>query len=223
MRKEKIFLILALFVTPKKLLHVFHLLLVIIPSYYLIGCSPYTRVTPSYRTIKYDKSHFKNTIIVKDDEFEAGVEISTMKGYSAERSQATRWWTDVFLRGYIDKTTGEKSYQVYVFLVHRKGLWRHPYQVNYGFPRKTSKTMATVSDVDCSGSQFWGCAMYENFGFMVDEKELRFIQNSSSQSMEAFEFQVNCEVGEDFIESISKTEIDAFLEFMDDYEFIKMR
>lgn len=193
---------------------------------FMSGCAAHYQQLNKEKFFSLDKQHFKNTITIKDDEFEPTVVITTAKGFSEKYGLLGIVWNDAFLRGFINKNTGDKSIQVYVIKNHQGDGWLFPYQVNYGKPLRTQEVIKIDSDVDCTGSTYTGCTYFEHFAFDVDESELRRIQNESTEEdfkTKAWLFKVKCKSGEDYMEGLPLPEIIAFLEVMDSYKPVKAR
>ena len=164
-----------------------------------------------------DKQHFIDTITIKDDAFETYVVISTLNGFIQNWPRRHRLQPDSFLRGYIDKKTGIKSFKVYVHLKHYTGNWLYPYQANYGRPLRTSETIRVSSDVDCGG---YSCRYDEHAVFTVDEAELRRMETLTPEDIatKTWVFKLKNQGGEDIMDGFNVNEILGFLEVMDNYK-----
>ncbi len=73
------------------------------------------------RYLAISKEQYKSLVSIKDDPLETVAVLSTQKGFRQKHGLANVVWNDFFLRGYMDKTTGNKSIQVYAALEHTSG------------------------------------------------------------------------------------------------------
>lgn len=190
----------------------------------LSGCL--TGPTKLEDALALDINHFKSTMNIKDDEFEPIVVFSTLKGLQGKQGLLGVVGTDEFLRGFLDKRTGQKSYQVYVNFRHRAGQWLFPYQANYGRPLMTTKVDRIGSDVDCTGSRYSGCSYRETIVFSVPEKEFRRVQENATPAdfkTKAWKFKVKTKAGEDYLSAILLPEVIALMDAMDEYQPVQMQ
>ena len=110
-------------------------------------CAPNTRMgTPPPMVTKekvdaldLSKDHFKNSISIIDDPSDKVAELNTSNGYKA--------LNDSFLRAFINKKTGEISFQVYIIMCY-EGLWRYYSSVNYEGAHELLSAKLTVFDRD---------------------------------------------------------------------------
>lgn len=168
--------------------------------------------------LNLNKAHFLSKIEVVDDEFETEVKISTQKCYYKTYGLLNVVWDDVFLRGFISKETKQKIYQVYVIKRYKGSGWLNPYQANFGSPIKGREINVIDTDVDCITSSIGvECTYLEQFTFDITEEEITSIIdkiNSQVDVNKIWSFRVKNKSGEDYMESLSLYEIEAFLEKM---------
>lgn len=174
------------------------------------------------RALELPVGHFKETMRIDDDPLETVATFSTADGFKATQGLLRVVWSDAFLRGFIDKQTGLKHYQVYVVLRHTNGDWHWPYQANYGRPLRTTEARRIGSDVDCSVSGVYGSCKYEEHAvFDVDEEELRRVQRDATPqdfTTKVWGFKLKNKSGNDYDDGLLLAEIVALLEVMDSYE-----
>lgn len=185
------------------------------------GCAATFQKREVDRVFSLNVEHFKNTISIQDDGLESVAVISTEKGYSTKHGLLNVVWNDLFLRGFIDKKSGVKSYQVYVALAHRSNNWLTPYQVNYGKPLKTASAKKIHSDVDCTASKYSGCTYFEHFTFKPEESELRrIVEKAKPEDFKkaTWKLRIKTQGGQDINEFIPLPEVIAFMEVMDSYK-----
>lgn len=173
------------------------------------------------RYLGISKEEYKALITIKDDPLETIAVLSTQAGFKQKHGLANVVWNDFFLRGYIDKTTGVKSIQVYAALEHISGTWLHPYQANYGKPLKTTPVTKIGSDVDCSASNLYGsCKYLEHVGFTLAQEELIRIEGiiKSDPTNQFWIFKLKTRAGNDIIDGFTKNEFAALIEKMNEYK-----
>lgn len=177
--------------------------------------------------LSLDVDHFKQTMHVKDDPMEVSATFSTHKGFQAKHGLLGVVWSDSFLRGFVDKRTGEKTFQVYVVLRHTTNQWALPYQANYGRPLRTSPVQRVSSNVDCSAKDLYGSCRYEEHAvFTVEEAELRRVQRDATPEdfkSKGWLFKVKNRSGQDYDDGILLPEVIALLEAMDSYAPVAMQ
>tara|TARA_R110002096_G_scaffold245529_2_gene437764 strand:+ start:56 stop:655 length:600 start_codon:yes stop_codon:yes gene_type:complete len=169
--------------------------------------------------LKLDVDHFKQHLTIEDDEFENIVVFSTHQGLKNTSG------TDEFLRGFIDKRTGIKTYQVYVSMKHRSGQWLYPYRASFGRPLITTQTKRIGSDVDCY-SRYSSCRYVEIVTFMIPEKEVLRVANNATPAdfkTSAWKFKIKTKASEDYLGAILLPEILALIDTMNNYEPIRTR
>src|SRR5216684_5684218 len=77
--------------------------------------------------------HFRDTATVKDDPVAAVTTISTENGYVEHRGLMRMVWNDEYLTSVIDEKTGQKSFQVYAWIIYG-GRWRAYETASYQTP-----------------------------------------------------------------------------------------
>lgn len=183
----------------------------------LAGCAhkPYDHKAEVARMWSLDKQHFLNTITVKDDPLETHIEVNTFAGYAQNWPLNQPIETDFALRGYINKKTGAKQYQVYAKIKNRME-WFFPYQANFGKPLQTAKVKRISSDVNCKK---YYCEHYEDVLFMVPETELRRMLTLTPAEIKTKTWQakIKTKAGHNVRDGFNVNEILAFLEVMDRY------
>lgn len=172
------------------------------------------------RYLELSKESIKPLINVKDDPLEAVVTFDTKNVFQQRHGLANVVWNDFFLRGFIDKTTGDRVVQVYAALEHVSGSWLFPYQVNYGKPLTSEPVTKISSDVDCSAKDLWrSCKYNEHVGFTIKQEEVdrlkSVIKNDPTNLFWVFKLKTNS--GIDVSDGITKFEFAALFERMDEY------
>jgi hypothetical protein len=159
--------------------------------------------------------HFSATIKAKDDALET---IAAFDTYSGWREQPS----DVFLRAFVDKRTGEVEYQLYAS-VSTKGDWQFYDRINYQAPDQTvqeGKLIRVGSDVDCGAVRYGGkCRVYEDEIFVVPESLLRALADMYAPGRAvAWQFKLKGKYMDgDYLNGIAPAEAAGLLAVVDRY------
>jgi starvation-inducible outer membrane lipoprotein len=116
-----------------------------------------------------DTQHFKDITTVANVQSGSAVEFSTLNGYRPEKFIGVGW-LDSFLKGYVNKKTGKRYYQVYQFISYQGRGWRLYQQVDYETPEgKTSKPLTRYHRelLNCASSR--GCTYEEHVVFDTEK------------------------------------------------------
>jgi len=165
--------------------------------------------------------HFKNTARVKDDSLDTIATISTANGFQEIPEQLGTVCNDNFLRAFIDKKSGKKSFQVYQIVYtqdNNKVGWSFFQSVNFETPSgPSSKPVRNIkTDIECKGSL--GCLYVEHIAFDVDETLLRTIANQYTPGQQlAWKFRLNSKSGKSYNDAILPAEIAGLLDRVDEY------
>jgi len=199
--------------------------ILILTAAVVAGCS--TTQQQMDQALSLDVDHFKQTMQVRDDQLETVVVFSTQDGFVQKHGLLGIVWSDSFLRGYIDKRTGEKTYQCYVAMRHTMGDWARPYQANYGKPLRTQDVRKVDSDVDCSGSDLYGSCKYEEhvvFEIHPDEVLRIWMEVTPDDfKVKVWRFRIKNQGTEDYDDGILLPEMLALVEVMNEYQFEPMQ
>jgi hypothetical protein len=161
--------------------------------------------------------HFRDTATVADDPADPLITISTEKGFAEHHGLLREVWNDEFLRGEIDKKTGQKSYQVYASITY-SGNWRFYETANYQGaqgPRSAAATQIGKEAVNCP---LGACTYTERLAFGVDESLLRQLAAGYVPGKPTiWHFRLIAKSGPDYSGGLSNAEIAGFLAKMDEY------
>ena len=127
----------------------------------IVGCVS-THQTAKKEVFNLDTQHFKETTTVANVLSDSVVEFSTLNGYRPEKFTGVGW-LDSFLKGYVNKKTGKKDYQVYQFISYQGRGWRLYHRVDYQTPAGgTSKPLTRYHRelLNCASSR--GCTYEEH-------------------------------------------------------------
>jgi hypothetical protein len=193
--------------------------------FFMTGC---VTNPPIDRPPKSDeKQHFKKTVTIKDHPSQAVVTFSTVKGFQEKHSTDNVVWDDNFLRGFIDKKTKAKTYQVYNVIYYAGSgtdfRWKHFNQAKYQTPEGDKSTPTTLikKHEDCTAIQFHGQCLYsEHIIFKIDGELLRLLAKSyalNTPKERTWQYQLISESGENRSDKLQIAEMAGLLEKMDEY------
>lgn len=191
----------------------------------ITGCAP-TREATIKQILSLDTQHFKDTITIKDDASDTVAEFSTLNGYRQKKFLGIDW-LDSFLRGFINKKTGKRSYQVYQFISYQGRGWRFYNRVDYETPegpRSKALTRFHEEVMNCSSSI--DCTYEEHVVFDVEEALLREIAERSPEiqgklnaqgKIIAWSYKLYSKAGHELEYGLPPAEVAGLLERMDEY------
>jgi PDZ domain len=161
--------------------------------------------------------HFRDTATVKDDPAGAMTTISTEKGFMEHRGPLRMVWNDEFLKGVIDKKTGQKSFQVSAWITYNGG-WRSyettEYQTANG-PRSVRVTQIRKEAVNCPVGE---CTYTEHLEFPVGEEFLRRLAAERVPARpDIWRYRFVAKAGPDYSGGLSTAEIAGLLAKVDAY------
>ncbi len=191
----------------------------------ITGCVPTHEATVK-QILSLDARHFKDTITIKDDASDTVAEFSTLNGYRQNKFLGIDW-LDSFLRGFINKKTGKRSYQVYQFISYQGRGWRFYNRVDYETPegsRSNALTRFHKEAMNCSSSI--DCTYEEHVVFDVEEALLREIAKRAPEiqgklnaqgKIIAWSYKLYSKAGHELEYGVPPAEVVGLLERMDEY------
>jgi hypothetical protein len=173
------------------------------------------------------KQHFKETVMINEYASQTVITFSTVKGYQRRHSLHNVVWDDNFLRGFVNRTDGSKSYQIYNVIYYANSgtdkPWKSFNQVNYQTPtgRDLIQTTPIKQHEDCSALPRYGQCLYsEHLVFQIDEALLRkmakFYQENPGRE-NFWQYELIPKSGPPYNDKLSVAEIAGLLERMDEY------
>ncbi len=145
------------------------------------GCVSTRRATKK-ELLNLDVQHFIDTTIVADVLSNTVAEFSTLNGYRPKKFIGIGW-LDSFLKGYLNKKTGKRYYQVYQFVSYQGRGWRLYNRVDFETPEgKKSKPLTRYHRelINCSSPR--GCTYEEHVVFDIEENLLKKIAKPAPSS-----------------------------------------
>lgn len=176
-----------------------------------------------------DETHFKRTIVIRDDPTQDAIVFSTIRGLQEKQVTTGQVWNDNFLRGFIDKRTGQKTYQVYnVVYYGGSGIqtsWKHFKQANYDTLQGIKLTPTTIlkEEEDCTPLAVYGqCVYNEHVTFKVEGQLFETLSPLyKPESTKEWQYTLVSETRESYRDRITLAEIAGLLASMDGYELPK--
>jgi hypothetical protein len=184
------------------------------------GCAASSREAQVQTAVNLSRDHFRLTATTKDDSLDTTATITTINGFMEKRGLLGVVWDDNFLRGFVDKKTGNTTIQLYQIIYYQGSGWNFYQTVNFETPTGPESRPATVikRDVDCTGSRYSGCTYTEHVAFDVDERLLRTIaQRYQPGAMVGWKFKFSAKSGSDYNDGMLGAEIAGFLDALDSY------
>jgi len=174
-----------------------------------------------------EKQHFKKTVTIKDHPSQAVITFSTVKGFQEKHNTHNVVWDDNFLRGFIDKRTKAKTYQVYNVIYYAGSgsdfRWKHFSQAKYQTPEgeKSIPTTLIKKHEDCTAIQFHGQCLYsEHIIFKIEGALLRMLAKSNALNTpkeRTWQYQLISKSGENRSDKLQIAEMAGLLESMNEY------
>jgi hypothetical protein len=181
-------------------------------------CSVNADILPKKTSLpSLDMEHFRDTATVKEDPSDSTTTITTEKGYVDHQGLLRTVWNDEYLKGVIDKKTGQKSFKVEAWMTYQ-GRWRTyqtaSYQGSSG-PKSVPAVQLSKDLVNCAAGS---CMNVERLEFPVDEALLRQLSAVNTPGRPTmWQFKLIAKSGPDYVAGLSSAEIAGFLAKVDDY------
>jgi hypothetical protein len=161
--------------------------------------------------------HFRDTATVKEDPLGGAATITTENGFAERTGPMRMVWNDEFLSGVIDKKTGQKSYQVYAWIIY-SGRWRSYETATYQSASGPQSVPATKIGSSAANCAVGDCTYTERIAFPVDEELLRRLAAGYAPGKAAvWAYRFIAKTGPDFAGGISSAEIAGLLAKVDEY------
>ena len=168
-------------------------------------------------------THFRDATTVQDGEYDTLVAFTTRPGFEMRQGPMASVNADTFLRGYIDKKTRTRTFEVHQLIKYTDKKRRNYKSARYKTARGPKSIGLTLlwSDVECILTSGKGCTYQEHIGFRVSERFLRDIAASyGSDNGRAPSWSLNFvpQSGDDFQAQIMAAEVKGLLDRMSEYE-----
>jgi PDZ domain len=183
----------------------------------VLGLTANTAYAKDPPLLSLTPEHFRDTATVKDDPVEAVTIISTENGYAEHKGPMRMVWNDEYLRSVIDKKTGQKSFQVYAWIIYG-GRWRSYETANYQTPAGPKSVPAIQIGRETANCAVGDCLYTERVAFPVDEDLLRQLAAGNvpgKPTIWAYKF--IAKTGPEYAGGLSSAEIAGLLAKIDEY------
>ncbi|MCV6639003.1 hypothetical protein [Candidatus Albibeggiatoa sp. nov. NOAA] len=166
-----------------------------------------------------DIEHFKQSVIANDE----GHIISFSTVYAHQKRHGSVVWDDNFFRGFIDKRTGQKSFQIYNVVYYSgngRGDWRHYKQANYTVPngQQVANTQTLRQVEDCSALGLYGkCVYSEHVAFDINEQLLNTIAQQNTDAAQ-WMYSLVPQRGEQYPDGLFAIEAEGLISAMAEYK-----
>ncbi|WP_374414889.1 hypothetical protein [Novosphingobium colocasiae] len=158
---------------------------------------------------------------LQDDSLETSAQFDTQLGFQEKHGLLGIVWSDVFLRAFVNKKTGETTYQVYFATVTQAGGWPFFNRVNYEMPGgpEAAELTKVGSDVDCTASRYTGCTYTEHVLFSpsretLDKVATTYVPNAVS----AWKMRLKGQSGQTLDMFMTPAEVQGLLLAVDGYK-----
>jgi hypothetical protein len=183
------------------------------PLFALVTAHPAIAKDPPLTSLTME--HFRDTAVVKEDPASGTTTITTEKGFQVHTGLMKMVWNDEYLKGVIDRSTGEKSLQVVIMSIYSGN--RRSYQ-NADFPWSNGPKSEPVIQIRtqreaCGTGE---CTYTDYIAFDVDEAGLRQIAAGYVPGKPSiWPFKITASGGPDYNGRLSSAEIAGFLAKLD--------
>lgn len=165
--------------------------------------------------------HFEKGATIKDDNLEVVAVITTEPGFKIKRGLLGLVNDDNFFRAFVNKKTGETSYQLYQY-INYVGEWAFFETANYeGKTEVETAPLTVISREVGTCSQMLGCFKSEIVAFDVDEKVLRRVAagyDPSGKGTSGWRFRLKAKTGVQRDEGMSPAEAAGILHAVSAYK-----
>ncbi len=161
--------------------------------------------------------HFYNTATIDDDALDVVVTITTYEGYQQKNGLLGIVWFDNFLRGFVDKKTGETTVQLYQMINYSGYDWRFYESVNCETESGPQAGDVTAISRDVY-SGYEDLTYSESLGVELKESFLRdVVERYRKENKDVWQFQFNARSGHEHKDFMMINEIEGFLKALDQY------
>jgi PDZ domain len=184
-------------------------------SLIVLGISANTVSAKNSPLLSLSMEHFRDTAIAKDDPANGTTTITTEKGFVVRTGPMKMVWNDEYLKGVIDRNTGQKSFQVIAMTIY-SGNRRFFQTANYQWVSGPKSVPATQISTQRDACAVGDCVYTEYMAFAVDEADLRQIAAGNAPGKPTiWPFKITAKPGPDYSGELSSAEIAGFLAKVD--------
>jgi PDZ domain len=181
-----------------------------------LGCAVAAHAKdPNLATLTVE--HFRDTATVKEDAPGTTTTISTENGFVTHTGPLRTVWNDEFLKAVIDQKTGERSFQVYAFVVYSGNLRAYE-AAKYESPQGPVAVRAANLGREVANCAVGECTYTERLAFPVEEQTLRRLAAATAPGKSTmWQFKLSAAKGPDYTGTFSSAEIAGLLAKLDQY------
>jgi len=199
-------------------------LIIVITTLILFSCIIYPQRS---HQVSLDKQYFAENIIINDYVLNDVVSFSTIKGFQQGNGTYNIVLDDNFLRGFMNKKTKAKTYQVYNVIYYAGSGngkdWKNFAQSDYQTPEgnKSSPVTLLKKEEDCSTLPHYGKCLYiEHVTFQLDSALMKAIANRympKNPTKSVWQYQLISSLGEKYEDKLFAAEVLGLSETMVQY------
>jgi hypothetical protein len=190
---------------------------------YLSAFFPGCITVPQQQSL--DKQHFKETVTINDFAGEKVIIFSTINGVQQKLGPHEVVGDDNFFRGFLDKQTNKKVYQVYNVIYYAQSGsqlgWKQFKQARYQTKVGQELVAAEVikKQEDCSALPRYGQCLYsEQVIFELDDNQVRDLAKSYSTANDPhWQYELIPTSGAHYPDKLLLAEIAGLVDKMDEY------
>jgi hypothetical protein len=194
---------------------------------WLAACHPRMSMQEEQSVLRgLTDTHFRDTTVVKDDSLDVVASFSTENGLDTGGGIPDFFHQDEFLRGFIDKKTGRRQFQLY-FTVSYSGPERFFNAATYETPSGPQQAVVIVISRNRSCQRVQGtswCDHAEDLGFALDENLVRSIASRYGDGdplKQAWHYKFTAHSGYEIAGIILPAEAKGLLERMGAHRLVK--
>jgi hypothetical protein len=160
--------------------------------------------------------HFRDTAEVKNNPGDGTTTVSTEKGFIEHTGPLRMVWNDEFLRGVIDRKTGQRSFQVYTWLIY-SGAPRSYVTAKFETPSGTRSVPTSQLGRETANCAVGECSYTDRIGFNLDAELLRQLAAQSNDGKpRIWHFTLVAKSGPEYAAGLSTAEVAGFLAKVDE-------
>lgn len=192
-------------------------------SIFLCVCLTGCITVPQQQSL--DKQHFKETVTINDFAAEKVIIFSTINGFQQKQGLDEVVGDDNFLRGFLDKQTNKKVYQVYNVIYYAQSGsqfgWKQFKQAQYQTKVGQELVAAEVikKQEDCSALSRYGQCLYsEHVIFELDDNQVReLVESYSTSNNSSWQYELIPTSGARYPDKLLLAEVAGLVAKMDEY------
>jgi len=180
-----------------------------------LGIGPAGAKDPALSSLTME--HFRDTATVTENPSDGTTIISTENGYVERTGPMRMVWHDEFLRADIDRKTGRRSLQVYVWVIY-SGSLRNYESANYRSASGSRRVPVNQLAREVVNCPVGDCTYTERVAFPIDEESMRQLAAAGVPgNPDKWPYKLIAKSGPEYAGEISSAEIAGFLAKVDEY------